>query len=63
MSHRRDNETGLKLPRSEKKRAWKRWQQGSGSNMRNPIRFENREKVYAKKFGITEKEDEFSYTG
>ena len=64
MSHRIDRETGMKLPKGDSKRTWRRWKNADSSNDRNSIRFMNRVKVYAKKFGLSkEQADEYSFTG
>ena len=64
MGHKFDKETGLKLPKGDDKRTWRRWKDAKSSNNRNPIRFMNRVKIFAKKFGLSKEEaDEFSFTG
>lgn len=64
MSRRIDLETGVKLPRSDKKRTWRRWKDASNSRERNNLRFMKRVKLFAKKFGLSkEQADEFSFTG
>jgi transcription initiation factor TFIIIB Brf1 subunit/transcription initiation factor TFIIB len=64
MSKRIDTKTGMKLPKGDNKRTWRRWKNANSSRERNTIRFMNRIKVYAKKFGLTsEQADEFSFTG
>jgi hypothetical protein len=64
MSKRIDLETGVKLPKGDSKRTWRRWKNARSSNERNPERFLNRVKIFAKKFGLsTEEADEFSFTG
>ena len=64
MSRRIDLETGVKLPRSDKKRTWRRWKDATNSRERNNLRFMNRVKLFAKKFGLSkEQADEFSFTG
>lgn len=64
MSHRIDKVSGLKLPKGEKKRTWRRWKDAKSSGERNNIRFLGRVKYYGKKFGLTkEQADEFSFTG
>lgn len=63
MSKRRDP-SGLKLPRSESKRTWRRWKDAGSSRERNNIRFLARVQFFAKKFGLSkEQADEFSFTG
>jgi transcription initiation factor TFIIIB Brf1 subunit/transcription initiation factor TFIIB len=63
MSKRIDTETGMKLPKGDDKRTWRRWKNANSSRERNTLRFMNRIKVYAKKFGLTsEQADEFSFT-
>ena len=55
---------GLKTPRGDNKRTWRRWKNAGSSRERNPIRFIKRVKAFAKKFGLTtEQADEFSYSG
>jgi hypothetical protein len=64
MSKRIDSKTGVKLPRSDKKRTWRRWKDATNSRERNNLRFMNRVKLFAKKFGLSkEQADEFSFTG
>ena len=64
MSRRIDNATGMKLPRGDNKRTWRRWKNAGSSRERNNIRFIERVKIFAKKFGLsTEEADEFSFTG
>jgi|21_taG_2_1085346.scaffolds.fasta_scaffold00039_52 hypothetical protein len=64
MSRRIDLETGVKLPRSDKKRTWRRWKDATNSRERNNLRFMKRVKLFAKKFGLSkEQADEFSFTG
>ena len=64
MSKRRDSETGLKIPKSDNKRTWRRWKDAKSSRERNNIRFLPRVQLFAKKFGLsTEQADEFSFTG
>ena len=64
MSHRIDKITGIKLPKGDKKRTWRRWKDANSTSDRNPLRFMKRVKVYAKKFGLSvEQADEFSFTG
>jgi len=64
MSKRIDTLTGMKLPKSDSKRAWRRWKDAHSSRERNNLRFMKRIKVFAKKFGLSkEQADEFSYTG
>ena len=64
MSKRIDLKTGMKLPKGDKKRTWRRWKNADHSANRNEIRFLNRVKIYGKKFGLTtEQADEFSFTG
>lgn len=61
---RRRNSDGLKIPKGDKKRTWRRWKDAKSSNERNPIRFLGRVQAYGKKFGLTTEEaDEFSFTG
>lgn len=56
--------TGIKLPKSDTKRAWRRWKNSDNTRNRNPLRFMSRVKLYAKKFGLSEQEaDDFSFTG
>jgi len=63
MSKRRDS-SGQKLPRGDKKRTWRRWKDAGSSRERNNVRFLERVKIYAKKFGLSkEQADEFSFTG
>jgi transcription initiation factor TFIIIB Brf1 subunit/transcription initiation factor TFIIB len=64
MSKRIDTETGIKLPKGSSKRIWRRWKDASSSRERNNIRFLQRVKIFAKKFGLsTEQADQFSFTG
>ena len=64
MSRRIDLKTGVKLPRSDKKRTWRRWKDATNSRERNNLRFMKRVKLFAKKFGLSkEQADEFSFTG
>ena len=64
MTHRIDLKTGMKLPKGDNKRTWRRWKDAKSSGDRNNTRFMNRIKIYAKKFGLsTEQADEFSFTG
>ena len=64
MAHRIDLKTGMKLPKGDSKRTWRRWKDAKSSNDRNNLRFMNRIKIYAKKFGLSkEQADEFSFTG
>lgn len=64
MSRRIDSETGVKLPKSDKKRTWRRWKDATNSRERNNLRFMKRVKLFAKKFGLSkEQADEFSFTG
>ena len=64
MSKRIDSKTGVKLPRSDKKRTWRRWKDATNSRERNNLRFMKRVKLFAKKFGLSkEQADEFSFTG
>jgi len=64
MTKRIDMKEGIKLPRGDNKRTWRRWKNADSSIDRNNIRFLHRVKLYAKKFGLsTEEADEFSFTG
>lgn len=64
MSKRIDNKTGMKLPKGSSKRTWRRWKNADNTRERNNLRFANRVKIYANKFGLsTEQADEFSFTG
>jgi hypothetical protein len=64
MAKRIDLETGIKLPRGDKKRTWRRWKDADSSRDRNEIRFMKRVSIFAKKFGLSKEEaDEFSFTG
>ena len=63
MAKRRDI-NGLKLPKTDKKRTWRRWKDVDSSRDRNPLRFMARVKAYSKKFNLSvEEADEFSFTG
>jgi transcription initiation factor TFIIIB Brf1 subunit/transcription initiation factor TFIIB len=64
MARRIDTKTGMKLPKSDSKRTWRRWKDASSSRERNNLRFLKRLRIFAKKFGLSkEQADEFSYTG
>lgn len=64
MAKRIDNKTGMKIPRTDSKRTWRRWKNADNTRNRNPIRFMKRVKLFAKKFNLSEEQaDEFSYTG
>lgn len=64
MAGRIDKKSGIKVPRSDSKRVWRRWKDAHSSRERNPIRFLARVKLFAKKFGLSkEQADEFSFTG
>ena len=64
MSRRIDLKTGVKIPKGDKKRTWRRWKDAKSSNERNNTRFMNRIKIFSVKFGLTtEQADEFSFTG
>ena len=64
MSKRIDLKSGVKLPRGDDKRTWRRWKNSHSSRERNPLRFLARVKLFAKKFGLSkEQEDEISFTG
>jgi|TARA_R100000951_G_scaffold97327_1_gene86939 hypothetical protein len=64
MSKRIDFISGIKLPKGDKKRTWRRWKNADSSRERNNMRFLKRVKLFAKKFGLsTEQADEFSYSG
>jgi|TARA_B110000263_G_C14841174_1_gene299830 hypothetical protein len=64
MARRIDQQSGVKVPRSDSKRVWRRWKNASSSRERNPLRFLARVKLFAKKFGLSkEQADEFSFTG
>ena len=64
MAKRIDTKSGIKIPRSDTKRVWRRWKDAKSSRERNPIRFLARVKIFAKKFGLSkEQADEFSFTG
>ena len=62
MSRRYNNALGIKTPKGDKLRTWKRWKEPSKSRDRNIPRFNKRVIIYEKKFGKG-KEDEFSFTG
>lgn len=64
MAKRIDNQYGIKLPRTDNKRTWRRWKNSDNTRNRNPSRFLKRVKLFAKKFNLTEEQaDEFSFTG
>lgn len=64
MSRRIDIHLGVKLPKGDKKRTWRRWKDAHSSRERNNLRFMNRVKIFAKKFGLSQEQaDEFSFTG
>ena len=64
MANRIDKETGMKLPKGDSKREWRRWKNAGSSRERNNERYLQRVKIFAKKFGLsTEEADEFSFTG
>jgi hypothetical protein len=64
MARRIDQQSGVKVPRGDSKRVWRRWKNASSSRERNPLRFLTRVKLFAKKFGLSkEQADEFSFTG
>jgi hypothetical protein len=64
MAKRIDLETGIKLPRGDSKRTWRRWKDADNSRNRNEVRFMKRVSIFAKKFGLSKEEaDEFSFTG
>lgn len=64
MSRRVNLDSGVKEPRSNKKRTWRRWKDASNSRERNNLRFMKRVQLFAKKFGLSkEQADEFSFTG
>ena len=50
MAGRIDKQSGTKVPRSDSKRAWRRWKNAHSSRERNPLRFIARVKLFAKKF-------------
>lgn len=64
MSKRIDLKTGIKLPKKDRKRTWRRWKDAHSSRERNNIRFLSRLELFATKFGLSkEQADEFSFTG